>query len=235
MASEASLQLPKVPFLKGEENLEEWKDILIDTLTIQDLDKYILTDIPEPQDQDGKLKWRVDRAKVMLIIKGSITHVSKLLESAGWNRFEEKNPKTLYDLIQRAIPRVSADAAGDLVSEFGRINIQSFDSLYAYQIRVQYLKRRTNELECRFDNKACIWFTINSLRESYEQWYTFLVRDMNKGILTWESLMAEMHAEANKQQNSMNIAVLKQQSKAPTQLIKPPSFIRSQSVQCDLC
>ena len=48
MASEASLQLPKVPFLKGEENLEEWKDILIDTLTIQDLDKYILTDIPEP-------------------------------------------------------------------------------------------------------------------------------------------------------------------------------------------
>lgn len=238
MASEASLQLPKIPLLKGEENLEEWKDLLIDTLTIQDLDRYILTDVPQPEAQDDAQLWRINRAKVMLIIKGSLTHVSKTLESAGWNRFEEKNPKKLYDLIQSAIPRVSADAAGDLVAEFGHINVRSFDTLQAYQTRLQYLKRRTQELDCGFQEKACLWFGINGLKETYEQWYTFLVRDMNKGILTWELLMAEIYAEANKQRNSMNLATIPKSTNQPppTSSQPVPQYpLRQPVVQCDTC
>ena len=72
----------------------------------------------------------------MLIIKGSLTYVLKTLESARQNRFKEKNPKKLYDLIQTIIPRVSTDAARDLVAEFGHINVRSFDTLQAYQTRL---------------------------------------------------------------------------------------------------
>ncbi|KAM4064135.1 hypothetical protein HRG_012855 [Hirsutella rhossiliensis] len=190
--TEASLQLPKIPILKGESNLEEWKDMLIQTLEVQDLEDYILAEVPEPVDQAERGKWKRDRAKVMLIIKGSISPVQTTLEAAGWSRFTEKDPKVLYELIQRAIPKVSADATGDLVAEFGSISRKTFDSLMAYQTRIQYLKRRTKELNCGFDDKACLWFTIRGLREVYPQWYTFLERDMNKGSLTWENLMTEM-------------------------------------------
>ncbi|KJZ71021.1 hypothetical protein HIM_09586 [Hirsutella minnesotensis 3608] len=78
----------------------------------------------------------------------------------------------------------------------------------AYQTRIQYLKRRTKELNCGFDDKACLWFTIKGLREVYPQWYTFLERDMNKGTLTWESLMTEMYAEANKEKTAMALPSL---------------------------
>lgn len=206
--TESSLQLPKVPILKGESNLEEWKDMLIQTLEVQDLEDYILKEVPEPVDLTERGKWKRDRAKVMLIIKGSISPVQSTLEAAGWNRFTEKNPKALYELIQRAIPKVSADATGDLVAEFGSISRKTFDSLMAYQTRIQYLKRRTKELNCGFDDKACLWFTIKGLCEVYPQWYAFLERDMNKGALTWENLMTEMYAEANKEKTAMALPTL---------------------------
>ncbi|KJZ70290.1 hypothetical protein HIM_10334 [Hirsutella minnesotensis 3608] len=156
------------------------------------LEDYILTEVTEPIEPTERGKWKRDRAKVMLIIKGSISPVQNTLEAAGWSRFSEKDPKALYELIQRAIPKISADATGDLVAEFGTINRKTFDSLIAYQTRIQYLKRRTKELNCGFDDKACLWFTIKGLREVYPQWYTFLERDMNKGTLTWEILMTEI-------------------------------------------
>ncbi|KJZ68226.1 hypothetical protein HIM_12383 [Hirsutella minnesotensis 3608] len=182
--------------------------MLIQTLEVQDLEDYILKQVPEPVDPAERGQWKRDRAKVMLIIKGSISPVQNILEAAGWSRFTEKDPKALYELIQRAIPKVSADATGDLVAEFGSINRKTFDSLMAYQTRIQYLKRRTKELNCGFDDKACLWFTIKGLREVYPQWYTFLERDMNKGTLTWESLMTEMYAEANKEKTAMALPSL---------------------------
>ncbi|KJZ70069.1 hypothetical protein HIM_10530 [Hirsutella minnesotensis 3608] len=162
----------------------------------------------------------------MLIIKGSISPVQTTLEAAGWSRFTEKDPKVLYELIQRAIPKVSADATGDLVAEFGSISRKTFDSLMAYQTRIQYLKRRTKELNCGFDDKACLWFTIKGLREVYPQWYTFLERDMNKGTLTWENLMTEMYAEANKEKTAMALSTLSKNSNeasAPQRSSGPPA------------
>ncbi|KAF9063062.1 hypothetical protein BDP27DRAFT_1480036 [Rhodocollybia butyracea] len=120
-AAEWSLELPSVPLLKGESNLEEWKDILIRTLELHGLEYYVQTEVPEPADPAVREQWKCDRAKVNLLLKRSTPLVQNTLEAAGWNRFAAEDPKALYELILRVIPNVSANATGDMVTELGAV------------------------------------------------------------------------------------------------------------------
>ncbi|KAF9030064.1 hypothetical protein BDP27DRAFT_1436358 [Rhodocollybia butyracea] len=97
--AERSLKLPRVPFLKGKSNIEEWKEV------------------PELADPAVR-QWKGDRAKLHLLVKRSITLVQNTLAAAGRNQFTEKDQKVLYEQV---IPNVSAVATGDTVTELGAV------------------------------------------------------------------------------------------------------------------
>ncbi|KAF9069889.1 hypothetical protein BDP27DRAFT_1363029 [Rhodocollybia butyracea] len=119
--AERSLKRPRVPLLKGKSNIEEWKNMLIQTLEVQGLEDYVQKEVPEPADPTIRGQWKGDRAKVNLLIKRSIPLIQNILEAAGWNRFTEEDPKAFYELIQRVIPNVSTNAIGDMVTELGAV------------------------------------------------------------------------------------------------------------------
>ncbi|KAF9059652.1 hypothetical protein BDP27DRAFT_454866 [Rhodocollybia butyracea] len=48
--AEGSLELPRVPLLKGKSNIEEWKKMLIQTLAVHGLEDYVQKEVPEPVD-----------------------------------------------------------------------------------------------------------------------------------------------------------------------------------------
>ncbi|KAF9061356.1 hypothetical protein BDP27DRAFT_1338332 [Rhodocollybia butyracea] len=118
--AERSLKLPRVPLLKGKSNIEEWKEMLIQTLEIHSLNDYVRKEVLEPADPTVQGQWKCDRAKVNVLIKSTIPLVQNTVEAAGWNRFTE-DPRALYELIQRVIPNVSTNATGDMVTELGAV------------------------------------------------------------------------------------------------------------------
>lgn len=160
------LDLPKIPMLQGEENLDEWKDMLRRHLRVHGLRQYIDQDVPEPLEEEDKLKWETRRAAVGLIMTSTLSKVRQTLINHGWDP-EEENPKIVYDLVVRAIPKISEEAIGDLVRELGRIDRATFSTIQNYQNRIQFLKRRLGELDCCPPDKMMMWLTINGIKETH--------------------------------------------------------------------
>jgi hypothetical protein len=125
------LDLPRVPLLKGESNLAEWKDMLEKVLQTQALEEHLEADQPEPAQPETKKQWKKERAMVVLIITSSLAHVRTLLINNGWDP-SNKSPKYHYDAVLRYIPKVSEASLGDLVRELGKINRGKFDSMLKY-------------------------------------------------------------------------------------------------------
>ncbi|KAK1771454.1 hypothetical protein QBC33DRAFT_154695 [Phialemonium atrogriseum] len=180
MSEEIRYDIPKVPLLKGEENLEEWDQLLKLALNLLNLEEYIEKEHPFTPETKSK------RTMVLFILSSSLTHVRSQLKNAGWDATDAKmDPKKLYDLVHRAIPRVSEGAAGQLMKQLCEIKRVNFDSMAKFQDRVQYLKRRLQEMGCGMEEKAMMWIVINGL-EGYENLQRFLIRDLNAGTLDWE-------------------------------------------------
>lgn len=203
MTKEINLTVPELLQLQGEENLDDWDQQLYQTLAVHDLEDYIERDIPEPHGEE-RAAWRKNRAMVVLMITSSLSpNVKHTLDNNGWDR-KEKNPYTLYTFIKRAVPRLSADAKGALIVELGSLNMTSFDSIPAFQNRVQYLKRRLSELQVTADDQFYMWFVVNAMQSAYPDEYRFLVRDLEKEELRWDTLMIKLSTLAAKSRISNN-------------------------------
>lgn len=201
------VELPKIPQLRGEENLQEWKQMLRQTLRVHALLEYIDPGVPEPADLIEKAIWKTKRAQVILLMLGSFNYVQQKLLNHGWDP-DEQNPKIVYDLVLKAIPALSEDAVGELMLEWARIERKNYDSMEKYQNRLQFLRRRLKELDCDVGDNAAMWLVLNGIREYDVR--KFLVRDLNNKTLTWEKLMLEISAEAAKETTrTAFIAVIK--------------------------
>jgi hypothetical protein len=189
---ESRIDLPRVPLLKGESNLEEWKDILVEVLRTQALEDHLTDDQPQPEDAAELKTWKKERAMVVLIIKGSLQAVRTLFINNGWDP-NNRSPKYHYDFVLRYIPKVSEASLGDLVLELGRINRADFDSMLKYQDRLNWLKKKLTKLKMLVnEEKFWLWIAINGIREHYAQQHAFMVRDMDAGTLTWDKLMEQL-------------------------------------------
>jgi hypothetical protein len=196
---DVKVSAPDIPMLLGEKNLERWRLILRQTLKVHRLCQYIDATIPEPQDGAQKLLWETNRATVNLIMTASLTHDAtyQTLINNGWDP-EEEDPRATYETVLRAIPRVSEDAVGSLMTEFARIQRDQFDSFEAFVTQIQYLRRRLKELDCEVGDKPALWIAIGAIKDSYKEHYMFFVRDMANKVMTWEKLMTEYSAIAAK-------------------------------------
>lgn len=100
------MEFPKIPELKGEENLQEWRQILRQTLRVHRLLAFIDPGVPEPENPVERETWDTERAQIILMMLGSFNHVQQKLLNYGWDP-DEQNPKVVYDLVLKAIPDLS--------------------------------------------------------------------------------------------------------------------------------
>ena len=123
--------------LKGEDNLAEQKILLRGNLELHGLLDFIDKDVPEPQTATDKKEQNQNRAVTNLLIKASLIQkeTNQTLINNGWNT-EEKNPKKTYDLVLKAIPKISEDTVGILIAEFVRIERKQFDLFDKFLIRL---------------------------------------------------------------------------------------------------
>lgn len=137
---ESKFEIPKIHLLRGEENITDWELQLFNTLKWHGLIEYITTDVPEPADPTENLKWKRNRLATNLLMVPSLEKVSAKLETAGWDKLKEDNPKVIYDLVKKVISKTTEDALSSLVVEFSHLDRAKFSSLEEFQKRAQWLK-----------------------------------------------------------------------------------------------
>lgn len=183
--------LPQIPTLEGEENLDLWKDLLISYLDIFDLARYIVGPIPE-EPLEGTYEvsnWKKDRATVLFLIKSNIgPHVYDQVKNHGWDT-SNKDPKDLFDMCLRAVANISER---DVVREFSEIDRRDFDSTFAFQKRILYLRNRAKEINTECPDMWYIGLVLDGIQESNPELYNLLYPDFESGSLDWARLMAEL-------------------------------------------
>jgi hypothetical protein len=146
---------PEIPKLRGERNLDAWKLILRCTLDTYGWLGYITTDIPEPEDANEKSQWKTNRCNVNLILKATLIEADtyQTLINNSWD-LDDPNPKTMYDKVLIAIPKVAEDTVGVLMEEFTGIRRCNFDSFQKFLDRLQYLKNCLKSIDINMGPKA---------------------------------------------------------------------------------
>ncbi|KAI5299987.1 hypothetical protein KEM55_000652 [Ascosphaera atra] len=212
----ATMTQGSLPPLSGEEGLDDWDQQIYQTLAVQDLVHYIEKSVPELSDTDEKARWHKERATVSLILTSSLSPtVKQTLDNHGLSR-QELNPHIIYTLVKKAVPSLSADARGSLIVALGQLNIEDFDGIPAFQSRVQSLKKQLTELGISVNDGFYLWFVANALKTTYPDDYRFIVRDLEKGDMTWEKLMLKLSNNASSERLPFSFVKLTTQDLTPT-------------------
>lgn len=198
------LDLPPIPRLLGNENLDEWDDILVRTLRLHGLAEYVklpYPGVPEPGEHTSSGltpdQWARDRSLVCLLIVGSLsTDVRDTLLASGYDP-DETNPKVLYDLVRDAIPKAAGEDVASYLRELNSISPAEprfGGSLREYCLRVGYLRRRLYVSEPQpNDNLVLVMAVLGLARDGrYEDLSMDLGRELERGGLSWARFMGDL-------------------------------------------
>lgn len=146
------LELPPIPRLLGNENLDEWDDILVRTLRLHGLAEYVTLPypgVPEPEPPTPSThltswapikhlataghttnnaggptaeQWARDRSLVCLIMVGSWSADVRDTLLAAGYDPSETNPKAIYDLVRDAVPKAAGEDVGSYLRELGSVS-----------------------------------------------------------------------------------------------------------------
>ena len=192
--------LSEIPQLKGEENLAIWDMMLCDILDLYGRLHYLKDTVPEPVDKESEewTQWHRERTMVRIMLNGTIVKVIPILELHGWTR-NEKDPKATYEIIHRAIGKVSDDALPDLMRQYSTISRTDFDSYKRFVTKLQELRTKLAGLGVTMSEKAHMLVALNGIRDTYPDDFRFWVRDLEKGDLKLDNLMMELSNKAAKE------------------------------------
>jgi hypothetical protein len=211
MATEAKFDLNIVQ-LKGEENIGEWKASVNWILSYQDLEEYIEKEI-QPTEILTVRQIKKNKIKCMTQLTASIKQVRQRLINAGWNE-SALDPKGLYETVLRVVPSTSAESIGDLVREFAQINPEHYKTLDDFLTRIQWLRRRLEDLDVSFGEKASLWLVVLGL-ENYP-WQPFLKEKLKDGNLTWAQLLDELNRYAIAEKSTARLAAISTTVRRPS-------------------
>ena len=185
--------IPPIDKIHKQEEFPVWNDKLITALYHEDLDKYILTDVPEPEDDVAKAQWRTDRADVDRYIQMHVpgNKVWSVIRGMGW-KARDVDPKRTYDFVTRFFEKGAMDANVLMAQELANIHRSSFDKMEAFQSRVNYLRDRLNATRFKMHDEAFMWFVLKGIVKEYPDMYNRMSLSLHNDTLTWDDLMAEL-------------------------------------------
>ncbi|CAJ2508665.1 Uu.00g136910.m01.CDS01 [Anthostomella pinea] len=198
------LQLPPIPVLLGDSNLKTWNRSLKDSAQASGLWKYF-TQVITP-DQEDPASLSINRAKARALMGASLVKVEDELVAAGWDINNEEDPKAIYDLVIKTIPRQSENNLPELFYELISAKIETGTPLAQWNTRFHLTLGRVKALGIDLGDKGAILLTLKAVKDRYPQWHAFLERDNNKGILTWKDLQTEVTRKCHEESNSKDLA-----------------------------
>jgi len=160
--------------IKRQEDFPVWRDKLVRVLKRYNLDKYVLTDVPQPESHIELKQWLDDRADVDDYLQAAVGDLKiwTILKGMGWNSTDLDLKKT-FDKLTQYFERGSVDGNATLNQELATIRRDKFASMEAFQARINYLKNRLQAegSAFRMPDKGYIWMTLKGIAYEYPDLY----------------------------------------------------------------
>ncbi|KAK4173668.1 hypothetical protein QBC36DRAFT_335331 [Triangularia setosa] len=132
------------------------------------------------------------------IIRDSIEPVIDILQASG---FDENNngydPKSLWDLIHRVIPKISEEAWHILQTEMTDISVKNFDSLRTFLTRFHWLRRKLQDLGQSVPEKMLLTIVLRVVKPYDENWVESVKLLISTGNVDYLKLMDLLEKKAN--------------------------------------
>lgn len=180
-----------------QEDWPIWRGNLTFELARHKLDRYILTDVPRPSDDqpDELQTWLQDRSDIDRYIRSLIgdTKAWDAMEGMGWNR-NEVDPKKTFDTLTEAYESGTDDEYAVLYEEFATICREKYASMEALRVRLNYLRNRLDSDNSPFkmhNGNGYLWPALRAISKTYLDLYNRSVTSLKNGTLTWAILMKE--------------------------------------------
>jgi hypothetical protein len=180
---------PPLPLLKGQDDLEIWVPVLIQTFRYWGIEEYLFKDSTEIS------KTVQNKAFGMILMTNSVAPVMSELRNAGWSVDKtDQDPKDLYDLILKVIPDVpDFDSA---VDEFNNLDVNDHATLSDFQFEAQRLRNKVQLGEDHPEIETWgVRDVVMALKEGREVFHYSLMGEMIAGRLTWTRLMKKIDAQ----------------------------------------
>jgi hypothetical protein len=187
--------------LKKQEDFLTWKNDLIRTLRKEEFEKYILEDVPRPDDEEARKKWRYDRGEIDDLIRASIvdTKVWSNLTGMGWDG-SDSDPKKTYDKLCQYFQNTVSDGPYDDLQEYVAIRCGKFDKMDSYQARLNYLRQQIDACkDITLTDTGHLWMAVRGIEQEYPELYHRMAAGIENKTLTWADLMTEFQRMAVKQ------------------------------------
>ena len=131
----ANVNTTNLPVLKGQKNFKKQQNTILNALKVADLERYILKDVKEPENNTLKAQktWKNKKATAKKVFVAFITdnNVIRLLKRNSQD-YLKKNPKVTYDLIKRYIPQVNTASPINLLAEIIYKKRKQFNTFSTY-------------------------------------------------------------------------------------------------------
>ena len=194
-AASSTRKIPLIEKLTKAEDLNSWREKLTRMLSRHDLDKYLLGTVQEHEETAARRTWTNDRLDVDDYIQATVPGhaVWNALRGLGWSA-KDGDPKKTFDKLVQYFERSTVDAFANMHHELVTARRESFDSLSAFQTRINYLKERLETSDFKMTDKAYTWLALKGVASTYPDLYARCVTRID--TLTWNDLMAELQAQA---------------------------------------
>ncbi|KAL8335215.1 hypothetical protein RB598_009421 [Gaeumannomyces tritici] len=158
--------------LVGPSNIDSWNQSLLANLGhLQPFVTHEPAKPPKPRKSEGQKArdaWKRGRRKAKKLLSKSLASVSPFLQVGSTTRRDRRSPHKIYKSALDAM-RVMADSnrvTTVLVRELCTIQRASFQSLAAYQNRVQDLRRQLSLLGCDPGDRFMVFLALGGLARS---------------------------------------------------------------------
>jgi hypothetical protein len=143
--------------LEGVDNFRAWKYRVMLILEENDLEYFIKEEVPEPDEDEAKAKYKNYLVKAKRIIVDSIKdhlipHVSSLT-----------NPKQMFDALSRLYEGKNINWKMTLRTQLKNVKMQSSETIQSYFTRVSQIKEQLEAIGDTIKEAELVMTTLNGL------------------------------------------------------------------------
>ena len=143
--------------LEGADNFRAWKYRVMLVLEENDLEGFIEVDIPEPDGDEDKTRYKKSLVKAKRIIADSmkdhlIPHVSSL-----------KTPKQMFDALSQLYEGENINRKMTLRTQLKNMKMQDLESIQSYFTRVSQIREQIEDIGDSVEEAELVMTRMNGL------------------------------------------------------------------------
>jgi DNA repair ATPase RecN len=181
--------------LEGVENFHAWKYIIGLILEENDLAKFIKENVPEPEENAAKEKYKKDMIKAKRIIADSIKdHLIPQVSS-------KNTPKDMFDALTRMYEGKNINQKMNLRTQLKNTKMQKGETIQDYFSRVSQFKEQLEAIGDNLDEYELIMKTLNGLTRPWDAFIQTICARKEKLQFDslWEECVQEEARVANRE------------------------------------